>query len=198
MLGSETAKMRRFPLIAVATAVLIASMSLVAPRPVHAELNGPCEAEATISAPEGGEYENLHPTAKTGIYTVPIAGSAAYAGSISVNPPPEGRTVSGRVGIVLPMGNAFTLKSWSDPDATKTADSGTVSWDLPAATPRGIEMTVSGTHTDMESCSGAITVRLEGGLTDSATGLASLAVTAVAGLGVLMASTGKRWEGIER
>ena len=53
-------------------------------------------------------------------------------------------------------------------------------------------MTVSGSHADLQSCSGAITVRLAGGLTDSATGMVSLALTGIAGLGVLVASTGKR------
>jgi hypothetical protein len=181
--------MRAFPVVA--AAVLVAVWSLLPAQVAHAELNGPCEAKATISG-DGGPYETIDPKAKTGVYTVPLAGSAAYTGSIAVSPPPAGRAISGNVGVALPIGGALTLKTWSDEDATRTSDAGRSQLTLPAATPRGIEITVSGSHADLQSCSGSITVKLAGGLTDSTTGLVSLALTAVAGLGLLVASTGRR------
>lgn len=184
--------MRTLPLVVMALLAMLAGLSLLPPRVASASLDGPCQAKATISGTDGGTYETIDPKAKTGVYTVPIAGSADYAGSIAVSPPPAGRPISGSVGVALPLGSVLTLKTWRDEAATKTSDSGTVNWELPAATPRGIEMTVSGSHADLQSCSGAVTVRLAGGLTDSATGMVSLALTGIAGLGVLVASTGKR------
>jgi hypothetical protein len=165
---------------------------VVAPGVAQAKLNGPCQAQATITGADGVTYEAIDPKAKTGVYTIPIAGSAAYTGGIAVNPPPAGRKISGSVALALPMGGGLPLKSWSDDNATSTQDSGTITWNLPAATPRGIEMTVSGSHADLQPCDGEITVKLAGGLTDSTTGIVSLALTALAGLGVLMAMAGKR------
>lgn len=178
--------------VVAAAAVVVVGASMLPARVAHAQLDGPCQGKATISGANGGTYESIDPKAKTGVYTVPIAGSADYTGSIAVSPPPAGRPISGSVQVALPMGSTLTLKTWSDDDATKTSDSGTISWDLPAATPRGIEMTVSGSHADLQSCSGSVTVKLQGGLTDSATGVASLALTGIAGLGLLAALTGKR------
>ena len=63
-----------------------------------------------------------------------------------------------------------------------------ITWDLPDATPRGIEMTVSGAHTDLANCSGSISVKLDGGLTDSAAGKASMALTVIALAGLAWAA----------
>jgi len=40
-------------------------------------------------------------------------------------------------------------------------------------------MTVSGAHTDLANCSGSISGKLDGGLTDSKAGMASLALTVI-------------------
>lgn len=80
---------------------------------------------------------------------------------------------------MLPLGSSLSLKAWEDEDSTNTQDVGVITWDLPDATPRGIEMTVSGAHTDLANCSGSISGKLDGGLTDSKAGMASLALTVI-------------------
>ncbi|MDA0353020.1 MAG: hypothetical protein O3A10_12515 [Chloroflexi bacterium] len=144
---------------------------------VAANLNGPCFVSGTIEG--AGGYD---PSASGGVYTVPIAGSASYAGGIEIsNVPDEGRPISGSVSVALPLGISVQIKNWSDEDSTKTTDAGSVTWDLPDATPRGIELTVSGNHNDLSNCDGSMVVKLEGGLLDSTTGLITLALTVITG-----------------
>ena len=174
--------MRRLNLLVLAALFGALALPLAIPTPAHATLNGPCFASAAVSGNDGGTYETIDPAAKTGVYTVPIAGSAAYDGGINVDVPEEGRPISGSVSVGLPMGLSIDIKSWSDDDATRTGDVGTVTWDLPDFTPRGIEFGVSGSHSDLQSCSGSITVKLEGDLLDSAVGVVTTAATVLTGL----------------
>ena len=109
--------------------------------------------------------------------------------------PDEGRAHSGFVTVALPsLVTALgiddpTIKTWNEEDSTSVADAGSITWDLPAVTPRGVEMTVSGAHNDpLGSCTGAISVKLDGGLMDSVSGVAT-AVGAVV-LGTLTLLTG--------
>jgi hypothetical protein len=141
---------------------------------VPARLTGPCQVSATIA----GTGTTIDPSQSGGVYTVPLSGSASYAGSIAV--PAEERPAGGRVWVVTPPGiPSFTLKSWDDPEALTVSDSGEVTWDLPGALPRGIKFTVEGVHNDSATCTGAITVKVEGGITDSPVGLASVALTLI-------------------
>jgi hypothetical protein len=171
-LGQE-GRMRRLRLLMLGSLFALFAAPLAFPTPAHATLNGPCFVQASISGNDGGSFESVDPAAKTGVYTVPIAGSAAYNGGINVTPPEEGRPISGSVSVALPLGGSVQIKSWNDEDATNTSDAGSVTWDLPDITPRGVEMTVSGSHSDLQPCSGSITVKLDGGLLDSAVGVAT-------------------------
>ncbi len=144
--------------------------------PPHFE--GPCQLSATIV--ENGAA--IDPAASGGVYTAPMSGSATYSGSIAV--PPENRAHHGSVRVVTPPGiPSITLRSWEDEDTDTVADSGSVSWDLPAVLPRGIVLTVEGFHEDTGgTCEGSIKVKLEGGILDSPVGIASLAMTALTGV----------------
>lgn len=173
--------MRRVNLLVLFALFGVLALPLALPTPAHATLNGPCFASADISGDDGAPYEPIDPGAKTGVYTVPIAGSADYEGGIDVQPPEEGRPISGSVAVGLPLGFSVNIKTWSDEDATRTGDAGNITWDLPAATPRGIEFEVSGSHSDLSNCSGAIVVKLDGNLLDSAAGLATVAGTLLTG-----------------
>jgi hypothetical protein len=83
---------------------------------------------------------------------------------------------------------SVNVKTWQEEDSTKVSDAGSVDWDLPAFTPRGIEVTVSGEHHDpLGSCNGSITIKFDGSLFDSAAGLATLGATVVTGLITLVA-----------
>ncbi|MDA0269523.1 MAG: hypothetical protein O2798_02450 [Chloroflexi bacterium] len=141
---------------------------------IPARLTGPCQVTATIN----GTGTTIDPSSSGGVYTVPLSGSANYSGSIAV--PAEERFAGGSVWVVTPPGiPSFTIKSWEDPVAETVGDTGEVSWDLPGALPRGIIFTVEGVHNDTATCTGAITVKVEGGITDSPVGLASVALTLV-------------------
>jgi hypothetical protein len=178
--------MRRVNLL-ILTALLVGlALPLLQSSPAHASLSGPCFVTASVSGNDGGTFETINPQAKTGVYTVPITGSANYDGGINVSVPEEGRPISGSVSVSLPFGTSVSIKSWSDDDAKSTGDKGSVTWDLPDATPRGIEMTVSGSHSDIQGCSGSISVRLDGGLLDSVAGVATTVATAVTGLLALL------------
>jgi hypothetical protein len=64
-----------------------------------------------------------------------------------------------------------------------------VEWDIPSWVPGGVTLTVSGFHNDEGvSCSGSIKVKLDGGLFESPVGIATLLLTALAGLGMLGAA----------
>ncbi len=150
-----------------------------------ADMNPNCFVSGAIEG--SGGYD---PAASGGVYTVPIAGSASYDGGVIVDVPDEGREISGAVSVALPLGFSVGIRDWSDDDATGTTANGDVTWDLPDATPRGVPMTVSGFHNESGSpyCDGSISVKLEGGLLDSATGLVTAAITVITG--VLTALTG--------
>lgn len=155
---------------------------------VPPNLEGPCNVTATIS--ETGT--NIDPSASGGVYSAPLSGSASYNGSIAVDPG-EGRAIDGRVWVVTPPGlPSVTLKSWQDEDAENVSDAGTVTWDLPNLLPRGIEVTVEGFHNDEQNCTGSITVKVDGGIFDSATGIGSAILTVIAGAGLLYAGVPKR------
>lgn len=151
---------------------------------VAADFNGPCTVSATIL----GTGVAIDPSASGGVYTAPLQGSASYEGSIAVAA--EERPINGQVSVATPPGvPPFTLKSWEDDDADSVSDSGTVTWDIPSFVPRGVIVTVSGYHNDVGArCDGSIQVKIEGGFFDSPVGAASLALTVLAGLGMLFAA----------
>lgn len=83
---------------------------------VPPDLTGGCTATGNI---EG--YGTVDPASSGGVYTVPKSGSASYTGSVPVQG--EDRQISGEVGVELPLGlPRLTIKTWSDEDATRTAD----------------------------------------------------------------------------
>ncbi len=144
-----------------------------------AALTGPCTATATINETGVG----INPSASDE-FTAPIKGSATYQGSVSV--PAEERPIAGEVSVTMPPGfPGIKIKQWQDDTATNVSDSGTVTWDLPAALPRGITVTAQGYHIDGSArCDGWMRVKLEGGITDSPAGVASLALTIIFAAGI--------------
>lgn len=151
---------------------------------VPADLTGGCTATGNIAG-----YGVVDPASSGGVYTVPKSGSASYSGSVPVQG--EDRPNNGEVGVELPLGlPRLNIKSWSDEDSDRTADSGTVTWDIPSIIPGNIEMTVSGFHQDVGvRCEGSIVVKLDGGGIASPLGLGALAMTALAVVGLVWAAT---------
>ena len=150
------------------------------------ELSGPCTATATID--QTGTV--IDPKASNDL-KAPIKGSASYSASISGVTAP--RAEGGEVHVALPPGlPSVTIKSWADDKAKATSDSGDVSWDLPSALPRGITVKASGVQNDQgASCSGWMNVKLDGSITDSPAGPASLALTVVFLVGAAWAAIPK-------
>lgn len=186
--------MRRVNLLVLFALFGALAMPLALPTPAHATLDDPCFAEGTLQAEDGTSFGTVMPKTNSGVYTVPIKGMSSYTGGMAVDEPDEGRAYNGSIQVELPAvlgALGFkdpTIHTWENPDSTSvTADPGVVDWELPDATPRGVEMTVSGTHNDpLGSCSGSISVKVDGGLFDSPVGfvttLATLATGAVLGL----------------
>jgi hypothetical protein len=135
--------------------------------------------------------EVIDPSASGGVYTAPHSGSASYTGSISV--PAEPRAFSGSVWVKMPPGvPSITIKTWGDDDGENVSDSGTVTWDIPSVVPGGLTVTVSGVHNDAgATCTGSIKVKLDGSITDSPVGLATIALTILSGIGLLWSAIPK-------
>ena len=137
--------MRRFnPWVVVALFIALAA-PLAIPTPAHAVLTGVCSAQADVSGDDGTAFGTINPKTKTGVYTVPIKGSASYTGLlVGVSEPEEGRAHNGSVTVALPgIVSALgipdpTIKTWQEDDSTAVSDSGSVTWDLPGVTPRGV------------------------------------------------------------
>lgn len=151
---------------------------------------GECTATATI---DNGTV--IDPYMSSGVYEVPISGSATYEGSVPTVDTP--RPISGKVEILTPPGipniSIDDDWTWDKPDATGLGESGDVSWDLPSVLPRGVEITVEGSHSESGTvvCDGSVTIEFEGGPFDSPLTPVSLVGTALAGAGVFVAGLAK-------
>ncbi|MFK7917499.1 MAG: hypothetical protein AB8G14_05445 [Ilumatobacter sp.] len=149
---------------------------------------GECSAEAVI---DGGE--RIDPYASSGVYEIPLSGSAEYSGTVGTGEERDERSFNGSVVIETPPGlpdiELTDQWAWSGP-GTGATETGNVNWDLPAALPRGIPLKVVGFHQDApERCEGHVFVKVEGGLFDSIIGPAAIGGTLLAGVGVAFAGT---------
>jgi hypothetical protein len=188
--------MRRLNLVVLVALFSALLLPLTTPTPAEAVLTGVCNGQADISGDDGTSFGKITPKTNSGVYTVPIKGAAAYTGQLDgVSEPDEGRAHNGFITVALPslvraLGISDpTIKTWNEEDSTSVADAGSITWDLPGVIPRGVEMTVSGSHNDpLGSCTGSISVKLDGGLLDSAAGVATAVGTVL--LGALTLLTG--------
>ncbi|MEX2625799.1 MAG: hypothetical protein WD225_02885 [Ilumatobacteraceae bacterium] len=144
---------------------------------------GLCTASATLS-----NGVTVDPYASAGTYPIPIEGSADYQGAVEADVETP-RPISGEVTIRTPPGiPAVTVTEaweWSNDSSDALSDSGSVSWELPSALPRGVPITVEGFHQDQGvRCEGSITVELEGGAFDSPLTFAALGGTVLAAVGL--------------
>ncbi len=161
--------------------------ALLVTHPASAQdATGPCTASATLS---NGVVVDPYDPALTGtVYEIPVSGSADYEGSVAATATP--RPVSGEVAIQGPPGfGDITITdqwTWSDDSATSTSKTGSTSWDLPSALPRGVEMTVSGVHREdgVVTCEGTVLVKLEGGMFDSPVGYVAVVGTVLSAAGL--------------
>lgn len=102
-----------------------------------------------------------------------VAAPGRYEGSVWLElPPPFGRV---------------EIDSWQGTTTTRS-NAGTEEYALPKALPGGVRFTVAGEHTDEQgTCSGRVTVELEGGPLGSPITWGALGATALAGVGLVAA-----------
>jgi hypothetical protein len=139
---------------------------------------GQCTASATIA---GGF--TIDPYASSGVYVVPLTGSANYSGSVAVAEGP--RPASGKVEIETPPGiPSISLDDqWTwGPEVTGIAKTGTVTWELSDWLPRDVELTVSGVHNENGAifCTGSVKISFDGSPWDSPITPLSVGGTALA------------------
>jgi len=141
---------------------------------------GDCTASGTWSA------AGITVDAETadGVVTVPRSDTVSWEGSVAA-PPGE---YSGSVWVELPPPfGQVEIDSWSGNSQT-TSNRGVYEYDLPALVPAGVEFVVGGEHTDANgSCSGSVTMEIDGGPFSSPLTAVSLVGTALTGAGMALA-----------
>lgn len=144
-----------------------------------AEISGTNGCQASGTWVDGGF--TVDAATATGVITVPRSDTVEWQASVSAPPGPY----SGSVWVELPppFGEA-EIDSWSG-DSQTTSNSGVHEYDLPSLVPAGVDIVVSGEHTDQNgTCSGSVTVQIDGGPFSSPLAAVSLAGTAITGLGM--------------
>lgn len=156
----------------IATAGAAAALGVLAPvGVVHAGdgVTGPCTAQGTFVG-TGVSVDN----GTTG--TVTVLRSDTVDWSASVDGPPG--VYSGSIWLELPWPfPSAEIDSWSG-DSQTTSNAGSKTYDLPGFLPAGVQFDVAGEHVDANgTCSGSITLEIEGGPFGSPLTWASLGVS---------------------
>lgn len=144
-----------------------------------AEISGTNGCQASGTWREAGL--TVDAATATGVITIPRSDTVDWQASVAAPP----GAYNGSVWIELPPPfDRIEVDSWSG-DSQTTANSGSHEYDLPSVVPAGVEIVVAGEHTDANgSCSGSVTVQLDGGPFSSPLTAVSLFGTAVAGVGM--------------
>jgi hypothetical protein len=155
-------------------ALLLGSASLVG-----AEISGTNGCQASGTWREGGF--TVDAATAVGVITIPRSDTVDWQGSVAAPP----GTYSGSVWVELPPPfGQVEVDSWSG-DSQTTSNSGSHEYDLPSLVPAGVEIVVGGEHTDVNgSCSGSVTVEIDGGPFSSPLTAVSLVGTALTGAGM--------------
>jgi len=161
-------------------AALVAVGGLWLAAPANASIDGPCKGSAVVTPDGGGATVAIDPASSDGPYTVPLAGTAAYDGSISGVPAGK-QSYSGEVVLELPPGLPdVPVADWSG-TSDQTAKKGDYHYDVPSFVPKGIELPVAARHTQGGvHCSAHVTVQFDGSVLNVWT----------VGAGILAAATG--------
>jgi hypothetical protein len=179
---------------AVMAAVMAGGVFVALAAPAGAVLTGGCTASGSLAkgTTAGGPITVDPVTLPAGsVVKIPLADEVSWTGSVPASGPD--RPISGFVKIDLPWPlSAISFKSWGG-DTSKSANSGTTSYDLPSVTPRGVVFDVSGQHVDQGvTCAGHVLVEVEGSAFDSPLTWAALGGTALSALGFAFAGRPKR------
>jgi hypothetical protein len=154
--------------------------------PASATVTGGCQGSGTI----GTNHYDAAALDPNNPITIPDAADVAYQGSVPL-PAGTDRAYAGHIDLQLPLGGSVTVADWSG-SSKKVGDSGTHHYSIPAIVPRGITVRADGTHTQTglpAPCTGAFSVKLEGGPLDSPLPTAAaLGGTLIAGAALVSAA----------
>ena len=156
---------------------LVGAVALVSDAaPASAQLEGPCQAtgqwedsDIFVDAQAVGED----------VVEIPRKDVVDWSGSIAAVPGDGG----GSVWLELPPPfGTLEIDSWTT-TGTNSSNSGTNDYDLPKFVPANVEFTVAGEHTDSVNgtCTGHVTIKIKGGITDSPVFYAAAVMTIAIG-----------------
>lgn len=154
--------MRRARMGSVAAVLAVAWMVGGLGGVAHAELlEGECTGTVSFQAgtEAGGPFEVDAAAEKGEVYVVPLSDDVDWDAST----PARSGAYSGFVEFALPFPfGGLRLDDWTG-EVQKGSNSGTTSYDLPSALPRGVEFSVRAEHRDSEGlCVGTLRLKLEG------------------------------------
>ena len=154
--------------------------------PASATVSGGCQGSGTI----GANHYDAAALDPSNPITIPEEADVTYQGSVPL-PAGTDRAYSGKIDLQLPLGGSVTVADWSG-TSKKVSDSGTHHYSVPSIVPRGVTIRADGTHTQAglaAPCTGAFSVKLEGGPLDSPVPTAAaLGGTLVAGAALFSAA----------
>lgn len=165
---------------AVGVAFVFLPMPSASAAPGEVSGNGNCEGTADFQ--ESGHH---YTAADAGVDEIPLKDTVKWAGQIDTPSSAPDWGYSGHIQLELPPPlPAITIDDWSG-TTDATGNSGTKKYDLPSFVPRGVELEVTGSHTQADlSCSGVVKVKIAGSALDSPAAPAAVVGTVVTG-GVL-------------
>jgi hypothetical protein len=176
-------------LVAMASVGGVATILLLgAAGPAAASVDGGCTGSASFPALGGRTYD----AADTGVLIVPVEDTVTYLGTVPV---PEGteRAHDGQIALDLPWPIPDpVIADWGTDSTEAAEDSGSYDYEIPDVAPRGVELRLYGEHNDNVSCTGEVTVKIEGGVGDAPAAAAiAVAGTVAAGIGFALAVRGR-------
>ncbi|MFV1961292.1 MAG: hypothetical protein ACC683_06940 [Acidimicrobiia bacterium] len=126
--------------------------------PAGAEVfQGGCTGSATFS--DGTIVTESTPLSQ--VVVVPEADSVVYQGSINLPPPDDEVPFAGGITVQLPR-FGWTVVDWAD-ETKEVSDAGTYAYEVPGFVPRGVQLEVSASHTQLgQTCVVAVTMKLDG------------------------------------
>lgn len=152
--------------------------------PVAAEIEGDQGCQATAWFRDADVVVDVASIGADEVVTVRRSDTVDWQASVAA--PPGDHEGSVWVDLPPPLGRV-EIDSWSGSTSARSS-SGTEEYDLPKAVPAGVRFTVSGEHRDDQgTCTGTVTLAIEGSPWSSPVTWAGLGATAATGVGLAMA-----------
>jgi hypothetical protein len=137
-----------------------------------------------------GQTETSPDHVPSDVIAIPQQDTVAWTGQVGDGTGSERREIGGEIRVQLPIGSVV-VDDWGG-ESERYANEGEHTYELPSAV-IGIEMTLSGTHSEggSEVCSGSVGMVVEGGLFDNPLAAGAVGGLVVSGAGLAFAAKGK-------